>query len=766
MFFRTPLLIAILGMLWVTAPVSANTTLTVSNSAEFQDALDDVLDQGVIEMEAGTYYSPSGGFLICDPVPWEPYCDATRSFTIRPKGGADVILSGGNSDIILVYKNDYPSSVGNHTVAFEGVSFVDGYSDSDGKSGGITLNGVNSSFTRVHFGNNTSQANNTGGAALFAYQASNTVVTDCTFDQNSAKNEGGALASADGTLVITRSVFTNNHTSGPNHRPSATGGAVHVTSTYTGGDVLITDTHFEGNRAGCCAGALFSTGRWDSEGPSKVKVVNSSFVDNHVETHSTVECGYNAVGGALHGEDNTEYTIQNSRFIENTASTGGAVSLYRSIMNISQSLFVGNHSFGTVEQGFGGTLMGNSNDIHNESTEGGSINRRTASLTITDSFFQGRIDGEPSSWSTGGCIFLQGDGNRMYGRDGVTKMGSLADNRATLVIERTAFDNCDIENSESGGNADTGTGTGGALSTTLSNITFTDSIVINSDADGTIGSAGGARVTIQSDATFSDSTFANNTASARAGAIQVSGSQVLFSGIQFMRNEITGSGKTTGSAMWNVGPKAGGVFPAMPATGVIYQSVFSNNDAGGDLAIWDQDFTVGPPNALEYKGNSFWSPVSPLIYRDSADTDSTNDTVDDLNELVVVRDPGVEDTDKAPENDNQALSEAPDLLALLVVPSVVVEPASTDPNPGPLSYVVYAWDSEAPAELNGEVLSSYAEAMPAEAGTYTLVVGGKSQTVEVTQVPEPSAPLAGLAMLLVLGWLQSGRVRRMVDPGA
>ena len=637
------------------AAISAQAaTVTVDSSADLQFELSYAPNGSVIEIVAGTYLAPTGGFLICDPT-GGPYCDARRSLMVRAQADAEVVLSGGSSGIIMVYKNDAPDGSDSHAIAFEDLTFANGYSASNGKSGGITLDGVNSSFTRVTFRNNTSEASSTGGGALFAYHAGNTEITDSLFHENSAKNEGGALASADGTLVVTDSVFTNNSTSGLNHRESATGGAVHVTSTHTGGDVLIRGTHFEGNSSGCCAGALFSTGRWDSAAPSKVRVENSSFTRNRVDPHATVECAYNPVGGALHGEDNTEYTITNSRFIENSASTGGAISLYRSIMSISQSVFLGNYTYGKHPQGFGGTIMANSNDGSNASTGGGDENFRSVSLTVSDSFFQGRMDGEPSSWSTGGCVFVLGDSDRMFGEPPI---GTLEQNRAQLVITNSAFDNCDVETSVTGGSPDPGTGAGGGISGTLTNLQLLDSIIIDSDASGAKGAGGGFRVVMESDATVARSTFANNTAGLRGGALQLGGSHLNLSQSQFMHNEVTEAGKDFGSVMYNTQQT---VFNTkMEARGVVYTSVFSNNDSQNDKAIWDQDSSAGPINNIEYEENDFWSPINPVIYKNNIVV-SAGETVDGLNALVVARDPGVESSDKAPFNDNVALSETPEL---------------------------------------------------------------------------------------------------------
>ena len=144
-----------------------------------------------------------------------------------------------------------------------------------------------------------------------------------------------------------------------------------------------------------------------------------------------------------------------------------------------------------------------------------------------------------------------GDSNRMFGKDEVPAIGTLEQNRAQLVITNSAFDNCDVETSVTGGIPDAGTGAGGGIAGTLTNLQLFDSIIIDSDASGAKGAGGGFRVVMESDATVARSTFANNTAGLRGGALQLGGSYLNLSESQFMHNEVTEPGKDFGSAMYN-----------------------------------------------------------------------------------------------------------------------------------------------------------------------------------------------------------------------
>ena len=71
--------------------------------ANLQTAIDQVPNGGVIEIAAGTYASPSGGFRINNK---------HKGFTIRAASGASVVLSGGNSRDILRFQNSYISEGG------------------------------------------------------------------------------------------------------------------------------------------------------------------------------------------------------------------------------------------------------------------------------------------------------------------------------------------------------------------------------------------------------------------------------------------------------------------------------------------------------------------------------------------------------------------------------------------------------------------------------------------------------------------------------
>src|SRR3981189_1993701 len=69
-----------------------------ADQASLQVALNTVPEGGIIEIAAGTYNAPSGGFTI-----YPDLNGGTRGFTVRAASGASVVLSGGGGSEILVF---------------------------------------------------------------------------------------------------------------------------------------------------------------------------------------------------------------------------------------------------------------------------------------------------------------------------------------------------------------------------------------------------------------------------------------------------------------------------------------------------------------------------------------------------------------------------------------------------------------------------------------------------------------------------------------
>src|SRR3981081_3050337 len=85
-----------------------------ADQPSLQVALNTVPEGGIIEIAAGTYNAPSGGFNI-----YPDLSGGTRAFTVRAAAGASVVLSGGSSNEILVFTTP-------KLVTFQGLTFANG----------------------------------------------------------------------------------------------------------------------------------------------------------------------------------------------------------------------------------------------------------------------------------------------------------------------------------------------------------------------------------------------------------------------------------------------------------------------------------------------------------------------------------------------------------------------------------------------------------------------------------------------------------------
>ena len=148
-----------------------------------------------------------------------------------------------------------------------------------------------------------------------------------------------------------------------------------------------------------------------------------------------------AVGGAAHVEDHVTLEIESSRFDDNAAPWGGALSSYRALVEVRDSVFRGNRAgVDPSIVGVGGAVALTSSD-----GPGDPVNRRNAELVMTDSLIEG--PGGPITVQQGGCLFANGDLNRMSGLNGVAPMGTAADNRARVELR-------DVESGEVDADAD------------------------------------------------------------------------------------------------------------------------------------------------------------------------------------------------------------------------------------------------------------------------------------------------------------------------
>lgn len=687
------------GFILVAVAVSGTAhaqVISVSSSGDFQRALNDVPEGGVVELTAGTYNAPQGGFTIYAP----------KGFTVRAAADANVVVSGGGvSDIVRLANGTMGSG---RAVRFENLNFRDGVTKQDFIGGGFTLVNTEAVFVNCDFTNSSAEPGTTGGGVLWIENAV-VALQNCSFRGNRSKNYGGAISALNSRLFINGTRFIDNVVNQPGHIPNAPGGALFINSSL----VRIANSLFESNHAGYVGGAIYVLGGWES-GSAELVVSDSAFIGNSAERDPSVSFSAPALGGAVHIEDNTTGRFINCRFQDNSARQGGAISTYRAIAEVQGCIFRGNSARGTGNgEAIGGTIVSLSFDGLDSTTNGGTLNRRSASVSVEDTYFEGSGGTDARQ---GGCIFASGDLNSAYGFGGVTPDPSTPPetHRGTLTLRRVVFSNFRVQE------ADGTPGTGGAVMGDFMNFSAEDILVERCTAS---DYAGGLEFIQGSSVIIKNSTIAQAQAGALGAGVTMFGGHLEISNTQFIANSITGTGN--GSAITTAPDPSSGARPAVDMTGFVENCLFTNNSGGA--TIYDGDRSTAPFNLLQYRSNRFF-PNDGAFVSDLAGAASATE----LNDVTIPRPDGTA-SDKG--SSNTGLADAPNAGALLTVPQAIATfgaPGETVPIP---SYLAYAWSGQA-ATLDGSALSapSGTAVMTAE-GPHVLTVGN----VSLSTVPPPGA---------------------------
>jgi len=659
-----------------------------------QDAINQVPDGGIIEIAGGTYAAPTGGFRITD---------THKRFAMRAALGASVILSGGGTKEILRFMNtDFAQS---GPVIFQELTFANGRSDVAGIAGGVTMHHAEATFVDCVFRNSSAGSQGVGGGVLVGL-GSVAFFFDSVWQDNSAVNYGGGLVVGDQSKVyIHNSQFIGNRTNLPNHSPTSAGGAIHVGNSL----LRVSNSRFENNQAGYVGGGIYAIGSWANPvttPQADVIVSNSTFVGNLAFRDPSVSLSAPTEGGAFHAEGQTTARIYHSRFVSNRAMAGGAVTMYQAILEIDGGVFLGNCAQGQGSMGgYGGAISASSNDTASD----GSNNRRNAHLSIQDSYLQGRYGAATTVAYGGGGVYIAGDLNRMYGMGGVSAMGSVTENRATLIIDNVVFNDLDVVKGSD-------EGMGGAVLADLADVSIHNSLLMNSDGLGSnSGSGGGLAAIDQSLANVSETTFALNSSGKFGGAIFVSGSILDLYGSNLIENSV---GSTEyGSAIFTAPLDSSTDYDV---SGVVEGNWISNNSG---VAIFDDDRTNGPINSVVYNDNDFYGgSVDAVVYSDAISPYGSR-TVAQLNALIINRANGTS-TDKSTVA-NRSLSGKPSIGRIQSVPSEIIgATAAGDADAQTDSYVAYAW-SGGSATLNGASIQPKTGVLVQESpGMSTLAVDG------------------------------------------
>lgn len=667
---RFALAAALLTLPSATALAAQQLVRVPQDAKDIQLAIEKVADGGVIQVSAGTYATPPRGFVIANE---------RKGFTVRAAGA--VVLDGGGANLLLRYENGQRGR--GKLVTFEGITFRNGASVTEGYAGGVTLSAAEARFVGCRFESNQATGRTSGGGAVRVLEGSDATFADTVFRANSSLNRGGAIEAISSTVTIQGGELADNRVNLPGHKNTSAGGAVYALDST----LRVSGARFQGNQAGWVGGAIYGFGRWAdpvTTPRTRIEVSRSTFTGN-LAAGETPAPGP-TTGAAIHVEDQATLEIDSSVFSGNMAEFGGAIDVHRAIVEVRGSWFQGNRAplTGTATAA-GGAIFVSSTDFADSSTGFGAINRRSARLVLSDTLFQGG----GTTAHAGGCVFIGGDDSRAYGANGVPAAGTLEENRARFEIRRTVFSDCDVETAPQGGS-----GTGGAIQAGLVDLLMEDSLVMDSSAR-VFG--GGLSLGRDSNAVITRSTFARNSARS-GGGLFLHGATAQVTASNFLNNEATDRGSAIFTMPLND--------PVRPRTvdGVVSGSVFSGN---GGIAIFDNGPAAGPPNLMRYNSNQFFP--GDRVY-------GSNSVPGGISALQLNGRP-----DKS-DGGNVRLNSAPRLGMVLAVPPFLGAGAPGSPG---RSFLAYAWSGRS-ASLAGQALSARAGLLEvAAAGDHPLSVDGE-----------------------------------------
>lgn len=457
------------------------------------DAVAAIADGGTIDIATNTYAFGASGLDLSGK---------NRAMTLRARSIGGVIFSGGTTGQVVRMVN---GAANGKPIVFEGIRFVNGFSATANRAGGVTLANADATFADCSFEQNRMTEATTGGGALGLYGNSRALVVRSAFVGNSATNDGGAIYAVKANTGISSAVWIHDSTFDGN-RSGKAGGAIYLRD----GKARVTKSRFESNVADFVAGAIYAFGSWTGSAPycnfsaasSDVVVSRSHFVSNRADDDEFPgkSVDGHTEGGALHSEDCTRMQIFHSLLEQNEANVGGALSIYRARTDITDTVLRGNRAVyaASGQVPAGGTIA----ELSSDSSLAGN-DYPSAELNISGSLIEG-IAGTATA-QLGGCLASNGDLARKNA--GGTLNSAW---RAKLTLTGTALDNCSIAQLDTGSTSVAG----GALFAALSNVTLTNVLIANASGDGGASAnaiGGGATLSNQTTASFSNLAFSGCT---------------------------------------------------------------------------------------------------------------------------------------------------------------------------------------------------------------------------------------------------------------
>ncbi|MBX7077290.1 MAG: right-handed parallel beta-helix repeat-containing protein, partial [Methanobacteriaceae archaeon] len=226
-----------------------------------------------------------------------PYNNLNDAINIAADGSTIIIASGtykvvSNDTIFRIKKNLTLMGADDSTVTLSG----------NGKWNIVTTDASNINVVLKNLILDNGYARNGGALVVNAYENTYVTVINCTFTNNRAKWNGGAICNR-ANLEIINSTFTNNKGNTDN-KASYGGGAV---ASEAGSTITITNSIFKENSANKNGGAIFTEGN--------TNIINSNFTSNTADN------------GIVYAQNANTLNIADSTFTKNTCSNGVIYSL-------------------------------------------------------------------------------------------------------------------------------------------------------------------------------------------------------------------------------------------------------------------------------------------------------------------------------------------------------------------------------------------------------------------------------------------------------
>ena len=423
------------------------------------------------------------------------------------------------------------------------------YSDSDNFTNGITINRqitIDGNGYTISASNKASifrisndshvilqnivfaDGNATDGGAIYVEHGSTIEIINCTFQNNFASNNGGAIFIAADSLTSTSTIYNSIFT---NNLAGNNGGSIFDTFTT----INVTLSNFSYNTAGNCSGSMYIGGAthirkciFDHE---TAKSGGAIELLDDIDNHSTIEnstfknCYASGDGGAGYIRTNN-VIVENVIFTDNTAGDDGGALFWEGDNGIIYNITCTNNKGISIDKG---------NDT--SSTRGGAICLTGDNVTVSKSTFTScsayMDEGKDSSKVDGGALFVTGNGVLI---DDVTFTDCNAVNSggALYVIgNNTHIYNCGFSDSKAKDGAALYVDGLGCM---LYNSTFTANVA---DDDGGAIFWQGDNGVMHNITCVNNKGISFNTSSSRGGTICLTGDNVTVSKSSFKTSSVS-----------------------------------------------------------------------------------------------------------------------------------------------------------------------------------------------------------------------------------